>query len=685
MNSRSLRSACLAPLFLVLPLYGQNVSPDLTGDKLPAGSLWIDSLDLGNAVQGFGKTRAGISIDGHKLTLGGTVYPHGLGTHAVGRFIVNLYGAATKFESMVGVDVGGKGKGSVQFFVIVDGHVAAQSEVMHGGDKPRLLTADLAGARRLVLYTGDANDGFTNDHADWAGALITLDSKAAIRPQSAAILPRLKILAPDPHPAIHGARIIGGTPGRPFLFSISATGKGPLTYSAANLPGDLKLDPKTGIISGSIQQAGSTEVKLTVGGPGGDAHRTLTIVGGEHKLALTPQMGWNSWNVWGDTVDEEKVKDAANDMISAGLQAHGYQFVNIDEGWQRKPAPPSATTRDAQGNVLTNPQFPDMKALADFVHAKGLRIGIYSSPGPTTCGQYEGSYRHENQDAQTYASWGFDYLKYDWCSYGTTPHANDSVAAMQKPYQIMRAALDKTGRDIVYSLCQYGMGDSWKWAAAPNAGVLGNSWRTHGDILDVWHWPDARPGVVLCAGGVWDIIQSEIGHAPYAGPGHWNDPDMLQVGIVGFGSTHPSHLTPDEEITHISMWCLLASPLLIGCDMTQLDAFTTAILTNDEAIDMDQDPLGHEASLVYSDDHNGQVWARPLSDGTWGVGVLNGGLDDAKITVRWSDIGIVGKQKVRDCWLHEDVGVFNDEYAVVVPSHGTVLLKIGTPSGLGNR
>jgi alpha-galactosidase len=178
---------------------------------------------------------------------------------------------------------------------------------------------------------------------------------------------------------------------------------------------------------------------------------------------------------------------------------------------------------------------------------------------------------------------------------------------------------------------------------------------------------------------VWNIIQSEMGHAPYAGPGHWNDPDMLQVGIVGFGKTHPSGLSKEEQMTHISMWCLLASPLLIGCDMTQLDPFTLAILTNDEAIDIDQDSLGHEASLVSRDARDGEVWARPLADGTWAVGLLNGAPEEERLTGRWSDAGIIGKQKVRDLWLHEDVGTFDGSYSVVVPSHGTVLLKIGTP------
>jgi alpha-galactosidase len=672
MNTRVyIPSLLLLPLALLHPLRGQDIPPELSAAEAPAGSIWVDSLDLKNAVQGFGETRAGVSIEGNKLTLGGIVYPHGIGTHAVGRLIINLHGAATKFEALVGVDDERKGKGSVNFTVLVDGRKAAETGVLHGGDKPQLLTADLTGAQRLVLYTGDGNDEYVNDHADWAGALITLVPGGKQKPESVAIVPRLKMLAADPHPAIHGAAIIGSTPGRPFLFSISATGTGPLTFSARNLPAGLTLDPKSGSITGSLQAAGSTGVQISVHGPGGMAQRVLTIVGGDRQLDLTPQMGWNSWNVWGNTVTEEKVKDAANEMISTGLQAHGYQFINIDQGWQGK--------RDAQGNILSNPLFPDMKGLSDYVHAKGLRAGLYSSPGPQTCGPYEGSYQHEDQDAQTYAKWGFDYLKYDWCSYENVVHGDHSLPNLQKPYAVMRAALDKTDRDIIYSLCQYGMGDSWKWAADPAAGVMGNSWRTHGDILDLWHANGAQEGVVLSYGGVWDIVNSEIGHDKYAGPGHWNDPDMLQVGIVGFGDTHPSRLTPDEQITHISMWCLLASPLLIGCDMTRLDPFTLAILTNDEALDIDQDPLGHEARLISRDKQDGEVWARPLADGTWAVGLLNGGLDDAELTVRWADVGITGRQEVRDLWLHQEVGSYEDSYSAVVPSHGTVLLKIGRP------
>ena len=643
----------------------QDVPAALGEANAPAGSIWVGSLDLTKAEQGFGETRAGLSIDGNKLTLDGRIYPHGIGTHAAGRIIINLHGAATKFQAVVGVDDERRGLGSVQFLVVVDGREVAKTPVLHGGDKPQLITVDLSGDRYMELVTGDGGDGNRDDHADWAGALLRLAPGAAAKPETVeeeVAAPRLKMLPPDPQTAIHGARIIGSTPGRPFLFSISTTGTKPLVYSARNLPDGLTLDSKTGIVTGSLKSAGRTEVRLRVSGPGGTAQRLLTIVGGDHQLAQTPPMGWNSWNVWGVTVNEQRVKDAANEMIDAGLQAHGYQFVNIDDGWQVRSGKPNP--RDAQGHVLSNEQFPDMKGLADFVHAKGLRIGLYSSPGPRTCGGFTGSYQHEDQDAQTYADWGFDYLKYDWCSYREIAGPKPSLDAMKKPYQLMRAALDKTNRDIVYSLCQYGMGDVWKWGNDPS--VQANCWRTHGDIIDRW-------------GSVWDIIQSEVGHAPYGGAGHWNDPDMLQVGIVGFGHTHASRLSKNEQITHISMWCLFASPLLIGCDMTRLDPFTLAILTNDEALDLDQDPLGQEASLVFKDDHDGEVWARPLSDGTWAVGLLNGAPEDEILTVRWSDVGITGSQKVRDLWLHENVGTFDGSYSVSVPSHGTVLLKIGTP------
>ena len=314
--------------------------------------------------------------------------------------------------------------------------------------------------------------------------------------------------------------------------------------------------------------------------------------------------------------------------------------------------------RDASGHIIPNPRFPDMKGLADYVHAKGLRIGLYSSPGPWTCGGCVASWQHEEQDAQSYGAWGFDYLKYDWCSYGDIDKG-DTLAGLQKPYRVMRAALNGVNRDILFSFCQYGMGDVWKWGAE----VGGNSWRTTGDITDTWH-SMSRNGF------------SQNGHEKYAGPGHFNDPDMLVVGKVGWGpSLHATRLSSNEQYTHISLWCLLDSPLLIGCDMTQLDDFTMSLLTNDEVLDVNQDPLGRQAARITQ---NGklEVWAKDMADGSKAVGLFNRGITATSITASWADLQLTGKQRVRDLWRQKDLGVFNGGFATQVPRHGVVLIRL---------
>ena len=646
----------LATSLLAAALPGRAQDADaLRATDPPAHAIWLDTLDLAQMTQDFGQPHPDKSVDSSPLTLNGVAYPHGVGTHANSTFVLDLHGAATRFASLVGVDDEKKGHGSVTFTVLVDGKPKVETPVLHGGDAPKLLSVDLTGAKTLTLQVGDGGDGIDSDHADWAGAEITLADDASPKPTPATVTveePRLVVPPPDPRPAFHGPRIVGATPGRPFLFLIPATGDGTLTYSAKNLPAGLTLDSGTGIISGALAGAGKTVVHLTVQGPQGTAKRDLTVIGGDHVLAQTPPMGWNSWNVWAGEVNQDRVKAAADEMISTGLARHGFQYINIDDTWE--------AGRDDQGRIQTNSKFPDMKALGDYVHAKGLRFGIYSSPGPKTCGGYTASYQHEDQDAQSYADWGVDYLKYDWCSYGGVPH-DPGLAGFQLPYAVMRASLDKVNRDILYSFCQYGMGDVWKWGQQ----IGGNTWRTTGDINDSW-------------GSLHSIYESQAGHEIYINPGHWNDPDMLEVGYVGFGNPHPTHLKPNEQILHISMWCLLSAPLLIGCDMTRLDAFTIALLSNDEALDINQDPLGRPAARV-AKDGDSEVWARPLFDGTQAVGLTNASVTPQMVTVRWSSMGIKGRQPVRDLWLHKDVGTYDGSYSVEVPAHGCVLLKIGKP------
>lgn len=620
----------------------------------------LDELDLSRVYQEWGRPRTGRSVDNNPIRIGGKQFDHGLGTHAYSELVIDLKKSAVRFEAVVGVDDEISRNGSVTFEVWVDDKLTASTGVMKSDDKPKAISADLTGASLMYLVVTDGGNRNDGDHADWADAKIFLTANAVGRPESVLINsgPDPVITPTDPNElSVNGPRIVGTTPGRRFLFLVPATGKGKLKFSAQGLPENLKLDPATGIISGTVKDAGDYFVGLTVEDESGRrASRMLTIVAGSHKLALTPPMGWNSWNVWGLAVDDAKVRQAADWMVESGLAAHGYQYINIDDGWEKG--------RDANGKIVPNEKFPDMKALADYVHSKGLKIGIYSSPGLKTCGGFEGSYKHEEQDAQTYAEWGIDYLKYDYCSYWDNMK-DSSLAEMQKPYRVMRAALDKTDHDIVYSLCQYGAYNVWEWGKE----VGGNSWRTTNDILDIW-------------GSMSSIGFNQNGHEKYAGPGHWNDPDMLVVGKLGWGSNlRQSRLNPNEQVTHITLWSLLSSPMLLGCDLSQLDSFTLNLLTNDEVIAVNQDQLGIPAKRYTKQDRK-EVWARPLHTNTLAVGLFNNGWKEATVEVRWSDLGIRGSKKVRDLWQRKDMGVFSDGYSVVVPAHGAVLLEVGTPTKL---
>ena len=471
-------------------------------------------------------------------------------------------------------------------------------------------------------------------------------------------------------PLVHGAKVLGVHPGAPFLFTVAATGDRPMTFSADNLPAGLVLDPNTGRITGTAPKIGSYKVVLHAKNALGETQRPLLIKAGK-TLALTPPMGWNSWNCFGNAVTEATVRAAADAMVQSGLINHGWTYINVDDYWEINPTSKDPTLhgpeRAADGTILPNSRFADMKGLANYIHDKGLKAGLYSSPGPYTCGGCTGSYQHEAQDAASYAAWGFDYLKYDWCSYKKIYTEEEGLAGLKKPYQIMAAALAKTHRDIVFSFCQYGMGDVWKWGA--EAG--GNSWRTTKDIRE--NWP-----ILMVNAQRGDGIES------YAGPGHWNDPDMLIVGKIGkigwSADLHPTHLTADEQYTHISLWCLQAAPLLIGCDLTQLDPFTLGLLTNDEVIDVDQDPLGQAAHVVKpkgASQTTVQVWARQLEDGSTAVGIFNLGDAPATGSVNWSDLQLKGPQIIRDLWRQQDIGTFRDKFdSQLIASHGVLLIKL---------
>ncbi len=646
--------------FLLLCLFA-SPSPRAQGDpqslvraaQAPAGGFWLENLDLSQVRQDWGTAHAGKSVDGKPLRPGGVEVPHGIGTHAESRFTVDLKGGAERFLALAGVDAEVGKRGSVRFQVYLDGKLALTTRVLRGGEKPLLVDVDLRGAGRMDLAVTDGGDGIDYDHADWGGALLLL-AKGAAPPAALSGPPEEApeiAMGESPEPSINNPRITGATPGRPFLFRIPASGRRPMRFTAQGLPPGLRLDPDKGFITGSLEKAGKWEVWITAENGLGKDRKKLTIVGGTHKLALTPPMGWNSWNCWACAVTAEHVKAAADWMVKSGLADHGFQYINIDDCWEGG--------RDERGVIQTNKKFPDMKALADYVHSKGLKLGIYSSPGPKTCAGYTGSYKHEEIDALTWAKWGIDYVKYDWCSYGRIAK-NRSLPELMKPYQVMRRALDKAPRDIVYSLCQYGMGEVWKWGAK----VGGNLWRTTGDIRDNWR---SMAGIGF----------GQAGHELYAGPGHWNDPDMLVVGMVGWGpKLHPSRLTKNEQVTHITLWSMLAAPLLIGCDMSKLDRFTKALLGNDEVLGVNQDPLGRQAGRVLKEGPL-EVWARPLSDGTLAVALFNRGKAKTRVTAPWAALGLKGPQRVKNLWTHMELGTMDNRVSLEVNRHGAVLLKIG--------
>ncbi len=485
--------------------------------------------------------------------------------------------------------------------------------------------------------------------------------------------PRL-VLTPKPGPAprINGARVFGVRPGSPFLFTIPVTGDRPMTYGVEGLPEGLVLDTATGQITGALATPGATDVVLTAANALGTTSRPFRIVCGP-TLALTPHMGWNSWYVWENRVSDAIMRSAADAMVASGMMDHGYMYVNIDDCWSVRPESDDpgrrGEPRDARGMINANAYFPDMKAMTDYIHAKGLKAGIYTSPGPRTCAGFTAAAGYEELDVRRFVEWGFDFLKYDWCSYGDTADETD-LDELRRPYERISGLLAAQPRDIVLNLCQYGMGRVWEWGRA----VGGHSWRTAGDLGHDVVGNLFRDG--------FDVYSANELHR-YGGPGGWNDPDYLLIGILSSafvadrkeGGNEASPLSPNEQYTHVSLWSLVAAPLIFSGDITRLDDFTLGLLTNDEIIDVDQDPLGKPGRRV-TKDGDVEVWARELEDGSLAVGLFNRGEGLAAVTASWSDLGLSGPRRVRDLWRQKDVGVRDGAFEAYVARHGVVMVRL---------
>jgi len=469
-------------------------------------------------------------------------------------------------------------------------------------------------------------------------------------------------------PRINGPSRFGVTPGAPLLYTIPATGERPMSFAAEGLPEGVSLDAASGRLTGVIKQAGEFSAILRAKNARGATEKRLLLCCGE-RIALTPPMGWNSWNCWAQAVTQERVLHSARALIASGLAQHGWCYVNIDDTWQGKRDP---KTLALQGNE----RFPDLGRLCEDIHALGLKAGIYSSPWITTYGGFPGGssddpsgawqslpnndvnkrfgkFAFASQDARQWATWGFDYLKYDWDP-NDVPHTRE-----------MALALRATGRDMVFSLS-----NTAPIASAPEFAKWAQCWRTTGDLWDTWETP-----------GPWQHSVTEIGFnqdawTPFAGPGHFNDPDMLVLGWVGWGpSLHQTHLTAAEQYSHFTLWCMLGAPLLIGCDLERLDPFTLGLLSNDEVIALDQDALGRQGQRVATLGAI-DVYRKDLEDGSCALAFFNRGDVAHAATVKLERLGRGGAQRVRDLWRQQDRTEVTGDLPVVVEAHDVQLYRL---------
>ena len=550
--------------------------------------VWLDELDLPMLAEDIRPIKPKANYRNEPIQSGDSVYERGIGVISISTIPMMLDGNALEFSALAFPDKAGNPDIPIRFYLVGDRKVLFDSGFMRPGDSPKKVVADLKGIRQLGLLVTDTVGGVGNKRTigNWADARLTMVEGHLPRPVDNQ--GERYILTPPPknEPAIHSPLVFGVTPGNPFFYTIAASGRRPMEFSADGLPKELTVNPSSGIITGKISQKGEYKVILKARNEYGEASEQLTIKAGD-TIALTPPLGWNGWNAWARSLDRGKVMASARAMKEKGLLNYGWSYVNIDDTWQGKRGGPFNA-------IQPNEKFPDFQQMVDSIHGMGFRMGLYSTPYMASYAGYPGAsssfenggethefimedhnaykkigpYRFETNDAAQMAAWGIDFLKYDW--------RIDLESAER-----MSDALRKSGRDVVLSLS-----NSAPFALANEWTRVAHMYRTGPDIRDSWL-------------SVF-VLNFGIDHwAPYGGPGHWIDPDMLVVGnIATHADLHPTRLTPDEQYAHISIYSLLAAPLLIGCPVEQLDDFTLNLLTNAEVIGINQDPLGKPARLV---------------------------------------------------------------------------------------
>ncbi len=639
-------------------------------------TVWLDDLKIRTFSDGIPSVAAKTTASGDTMQMAGNQFFRGVGVQTISALSFQLNGEAKKFTAEVGVDDSGNSNIPVQFYVIGDREILFESGEMHVGDAPKKVDVNLKGVRRLGLLVTDNVEKRSRTYCNWADAKLMMNKGQT--PENIPNSDEKYILTPKPgkEPKINSAKIFGVTPGNPFLYTIAASGNRPMMFSAENLPAGLFINPKTGIISGKISKKGTFNTVLKAKNEFGETAKPFRIVVGE-TIALTPPIGWNGWNSWARDIDREKVIVSAVAMVEKGLSNHGWTYINIDDCWQGQ--------RGGKLNALQpNEKFPRFREMVDTIHSMGLKAGLYSTPWISSYAgfagassdiesgiypdsvknnkreyRYVGKYRFEKEDAQQMAEWGIDYLKYDW---------RIELNSAER----MSDALKNSGRDIFYSIS-----NSAPFEKAEEWARICNGWRTGPDIRDSWL-------------SLYTSAFTIDKWATFGGPGHWNDPDMLIVGNVTTGTEmHPTRLTPDEQYSHVSLFSLLSAPLLIGCPIEQLDDFTLNLLTNDEVIEINQDPLGKPARMV-SDENGVQIWIKPMEDGSFAVGLFytNDFGKTPESYFRWGDetaktfnfdfskAGMQGKWHLRDVWRQINLGEFEGSFKTEIRHHGVVFLRM---------
>jgi alpha-galactosidase len=640
-------------------------------------TVWLDDLPLQTYSEGIRPVSIKSNYGHDTMRMSGVSYSRGFGMQSIGLLAFNLNSKASHFSALVGMDDDANKQVPVTFYVVADGKILFKTNEMNIGDAPVKVDIDLASIKQFGLLVTDQVGGLKNKrtYVNWANAKIEMMDNSL--PGYIENNGEKYILTPKSSnkASINSAKIFGAKPGNPFLYTIAATGDRPMIFSAKNLPGGLSISSTTGFITGTVKQSGTYISTLLAKNAFGIATQKLVIKIGD-TIALTPPMGWNGWNAWEQKINREKVMASADAMVQKGLRNHGWVYVNIDDAWQGIRTGPDTA-------LQPNARFSLFKGMVDYIHLLGLKAGLYSSPYIGSYAGYVsgssaypaggetresilankpngiGKYRFEKNDAKQMAEWGFDFLKYDW--------RMDVESASR-----MSDALKQSGRDVVFSLSNNApIEKAGDWAR------LSNMFRTGPDIKDSWT-------------SLFTTTFSLDAWAPFTGPGHWPDPDMMIVGKVSIGPIlHDTRLTPDEQYSHISIFSLLAAPMLIGCPIEQLDDFTLNLLTNDEVIAINQDPAGKPGRLLLNED-GVQVWVKPMEDGSYGVGLFNidgygttpqsyfrwGNELDKKFKLDFLKIGLKGKWKVRDLWRQKELGRFVGSFVTAIPHHGVVMLRI---------